>query len=323
MSSLPSEDQIMANWSPTSIGPSVSICCVTYNHAPYIRDALNSFLLQKTSFPFEIIVHDDASTDGTDDIIQSYVAEYPRLFVPILQSENQFSKGVSPDVATFKRTLSPYLAFCEGDDFWCDETKLARQYAVMQAHPEVDLCTHSAFTGGHDNIDVGFGSDEIAVTVADVVSKSFRMPTASVMLRRPAALKFMAFAEARPHLPFGDLYFRFFGALRGGGIHIDRPMCINRAFAPGSWSARTRSSYEFMLDNRSRKLRSFLELDSISDGRFSGVFREETYRAMRFAALDKSIPIKRRIKFLLMHHDLLPARLNIRLAGALLKGGIW
>ena len=313
----------MANWSSTITGPSVSICCVTYNQAPYIRDALNSFLLQKTHFPFEIIVHDDASTDGTDDIIKSYVAKYPRLFVPILQSENQFSQGLSPDVTTFKRTLAPYLAFCEGDDFWCDDTKLARQYAVMQAHPELDLCTHSAFTGDHDKIDVGFGSDEIAVTIAEVVSKSFRMPTASVMLRRPAALKFMAFAEARPHLPFGDLYFRFFGALRGGAIHIDRPMCINRAFAPGSWSARTRSNYEFMLDNSSRKLRSFIELDSISDGLFSGVFREETYSAMRFAALDKNIPLGRRMKFLWMHRDLLPASWNLRLVGAMLKRGIW
>src|SRR5678815_4379209 len=77
--------------SPTLL---VSISCMTYNHAPYIRKCLDSFLLQKTNFPFEIVIHDDASTDGTQDIIKAYAAQHPGKIFPLLQAENQYSKGV-------------------------------------------------------------------------------------------------------------------------------------------------------------------------------------------------------------------------------------
>ena len=72
--------------------PVVSVICLAYNHAPYIRDALEGFVCQKTTFPVEVIVHDDASTDGTTDIIREYAARYPHLFRPIYQKENQYSK---------------------------------------------------------------------------------------------------------------------------------------------------------------------------------------------------------------------------------------
>ena len=73
----------------------VSICCLTYNHAAYIRECLDGFLMQRTDFPVEIIVHDDASTDGTQDILREYQARYPDRFHLILQTENQYSKGVN------------------------------------------------------------------------------------------------------------------------------------------------------------------------------------------------------------------------------------
>ena len=67
--------------------PLVSICCNTYNHVKYIRDAIEGFLMQKTNFPFEILIHDDASTDGTADIIREYEAKYPDIIKPIYQTE--------------------------------------------------------------------------------------------------------------------------------------------------------------------------------------------------------------------------------------------
>ena len=106
----------------SNIEPLVSICCLTYNHAPYIRDAIEGFLMQKTNFPVEILIHDDASTDGTADIIREYETRYPDIIKPIYQTENQYSKGVKISREyQFSRARGKYIALCEGDDYWTDK----------------------------------------------------------------------------------------------------------------------------------------------------------------------------------------------------------
>jgi len=107
--------------------PIVSICCITYNHEKYIRDAIEGFLMQKTLFPIEILIHGDASTDKTADIIKEYEVKYPDIIKPIYQTENQFSKGVSISATyQFPRARGKYIAICEGDDYWTDPHKLQK-----------------------------------------------------------------------------------------------------------------------------------------------------------------------------------------------------
>ena len=127
------------------ITPEVSICCITYNHAKYIRDALDGFLMQKTTFPIEIIIHDDASTDGTADIIREYEAKYPDIIKPIYQTENQYSKGVKIFLSIVPLAKGKYIAVCEGDDFWTDPKKLQIQYDFMESHPDYSLCMHGKY----------------------------------------------------------------------------------------------------------------------------------------------------------------------------------
>src|SRR6056297_583375 len=124
MRNLRSEQQIMANWYDGPSNPIVSISCITYNHEPYIEDALEGFLLQETDFPFEILIHDDASTDHTADIIREYESTFPTLIKPIYQSENQYSQGNRPGIINIKRAKGEYIALCEGDDYWTDPFKL-------------------------------------------------------------------------------------------------------------------------------------------------------------------------------------------------------
>ena len=120
----------------------VSIICNAYNHEKYIRDALDGFLMQKTNFAFEILIHDDASTDSTADIIREYEAKYPDIVIPIYQAENQYSKGGGiTEKFQFPRVNCDFVAICEGDDYWIDENKLQKQYDAMMAHPECDICT--------------------------------------------------------------------------------------------------------------------------------------------------------------------------------------
>jgi len=118
----------------------VSIICTAYNHQEYIKDALDGFIMQKTTFPFEIIVHDDASTDNTAKIIREYEAKYPSFFSNIYQIENQFSKGTGGVVKiVLEAARGKYIALCEGDDYWIDPYKLQRQVDFLEANPEYSL----------------------------------------------------------------------------------------------------------------------------------------------------------------------------------------
>jgi len=130
--------------------PLVSICCITYNHEKYIRDAIEGFLMQETDFPFEIIIHDDASTDKTADIIRDYEKKYPKIIKPIYQTENQYSKGVIPSQITFEIAKGKYIALCEGDDYWTDPNKLRIQVAFLEENPDY-VITYTAVKAFDEN----------------------------------------------------------------------------------------------------------------------------------------------------------------------------
>jgi glycosyltransferase involved in cell wall biosynthesis len=125
--------------------PLVSIRCMVYNHEPYLRQCLDGFVMQQTSFPFEAIVHDDASTDGSAAIILEYAERYPDIIKPIIETENQYSK----EDGTIRRILdaamhpdSKYIALCEGDDYWTDPQKLQIQVSFLEQHPDYSLAAH-------------------------------------------------------------------------------------------------------------------------------------------------------------------------------------
>lgn len=119
----------------------VTVFCITYNHVGYIAQALDSFVNQKTTFPIEIVVHDDASTDGTTEIIKEYAKKYPNI-IPVLEEENIHGKGVSYFSKCANEFRGKYFARCEGDDYWCDLNKLQKQYDIMEANPDCRFCTH-------------------------------------------------------------------------------------------------------------------------------------------------------------------------------------
>ena len=137
----------------------VAIKCATYNHEPYIRDALEGFVMQKTNFPFVAIVHDDASTDGTPDIIREYAAKYPDIIKPIYETENQYSKrdGSLRRImnAAVEASGAKYVALCEGDDYWTDPLKLQKQVDFLESHPDYSL----VFANARLHYDAGLSED--------------------------------------------------------------------------------------------------------------------------------------------------------------------
>lgn len=139
-------------WSEDTV-PLVSISCITYNHENFIRDAIEGFLMQKTTFPVEILVHDDASTDKTASIVREYEEQYPHLIKPIYQTENQYSKrDGSIDRIQRGRARGKYVALCEGDDYWTDPLKLQKQVEFLEDNNEYSLVFHDYYILENNNL---------------------------------------------------------------------------------------------------------------------------------------------------------------------------
>ncbi len=118
----------------------VSVRCATYNHVNFIRQCLDGFVMQKTTFRFEVIVHDDASTDGTTDIVREYAEKYPEIIKPMYEATNQYSldlKGMNARINA--RLTGKYIAICEGDDFWVDPLKLQKEFDFLENNPDKAL----------------------------------------------------------------------------------------------------------------------------------------------------------------------------------------
>lgn len=126
--------------------PLVSIRCTVYNHEPFLRQCLDGFVMQQTTFPFEAIVHDDASTDGSAAIIREYAEKYPDIIKPIYETENQHSKHDGSIGRIMDAAIHPsakYIALCEGDDYWTDPHKLQIQVDFLESHPDYFMSCHA------------------------------------------------------------------------------------------------------------------------------------------------------------------------------------
>ena len=174
--------------------PLVSICCLTFNHEAFIRECLDGFLMQQTSFGVEILIHDDASTDNTADIIREYEAKYPDRIFPLYENENKYShgyKGRMDIVFNYARARGKYIASCEGDDYWTDPLKLQKQVNFMEEHPEYSVCFHrcrhlNTYTGDiaddHCSRLIPNGEDGIDIS-ADMAMRSWITQPLTMLFR--------------------------------------------------------------------------------------------------------------------------------------------
>ena len=169
----------------------VSIVCDVYNHEPYLRDCLEGFVKQVVDFPYEIIIHDDCSTDKSAEIIKEYVAKYPHLFKPFYQKVNQYSQGVSIwGALQFPRAEGKYIAICEGDDYWTDSHKLQKQIEILEADSSLMCCcTDQSIVDKHGNIlkekngNVVVGSKQGRYNLRDFFRDQHQYPTLSMVFR--------------------------------------------------------------------------------------------------------------------------------------------
>lgn len=231
----------------------VSIRCLVYNHEPYIRECLEGFVMQKTNFRFEAIVHDDASTDGSAAIIKEYAEKYPDIIKPIFEKENKYSKhDGSLKRIMDEHTYGKYVALCEGDDYWIDPLKLQKQVDYMEEHSECSLCFHA-----HKNECKGkmytirqYDNIQNQCPMQDIILGGGGFMATNSMVYRKSKLPVEEPYWSR-NTPVGDLPLMLKLASSGDVAYLDRVMSVYRICVPGSWTATSKTfHYQIRLIRR-------------------------------------------------------------------------
>jgi glycosyltransferase involved in cell wall biosynthesis len=207
--------------------------------------------MQKMDFPFEIIIHDDASTDATADIIREYEMKYPDIIKAIFQIENQYSKGKKVFPFTFMAARGKYIALCEGDDYWIDPLKLQKQTEIMEKYPDCCISFHPAiirrFDETIDNRMLGFYSEKTMIFPAEkvILGGGGFMHTGSIMLNRLVIPRIISFFNIAKEARSEDYYLQVLGAEHGGALYLSDVMSVYRSSVPGSWTAMMRNDQNF------------------------------------------------------------------------------
>jgi len=284
--------------------PVVSICCTTYNHEKYIADALDSFLMQKTSFPIEILIHDDASTDNTASIIEKYEKKYPKIIKPIYQVENQYSKGKKP-LRDFIIPLvrGKFIATCEGYDFWIDNKKLQKQVEFLESNQDYIMCFHKVKVVDTNKNPLGRyiglsneGSKEISVKDAatgGVVHVSSRL-IKSDFYKKPIP----KWIDNAKH---GDYAFALYITAEGKVFYIDEIMSAYRKGVENSMMTNFRENYSKENDIKYHLNR--IETLNMADGYYNYKYHDDIKKVnliseVIIAILEKDYSVSARNKYM-------------------------
>lgn len=218
--------------------PLVSIRCLVYNHEPYLRDCLNGFIMQKTDFPFEAVIHDDCSTDHSANIIREYAEKYPDIIKPIYESANLYSKhDGSLGRCVNAACTGKYVALCEGDDYWTDPLKLQKQVSFLESHPDYSMCCASAYADdGKTRKIIGTPKDVDLTTHELIVRGGAFIPTLSIVYLREAM---EGYEDFHGKISVGDYPTQIYCGIKGMVRFLHDIVGTYRISSTGSWTERT------------------------------------------------------------------------------------
>ena len=265
--------------------PKVIIRCFVYNHEPYLRDCLEGFVMQKTDFPFKAVVHDDASTDNSAAIIREYAEKYPHIIEPIYETENQYSKRDGSlrrimDDATLNR--SPYIAYCEGDDYWIDPMKLQKQVDYMDKHPEctmtcsnVEFLTPSGVISDEEKKTKNcfFISSSRIVNTEEIIHHAGHTCT---LLIRSSIMN--SYPQTCLQCHVGDYPLQIYAALKGAVYCFSEKTAVYRYLSVGSWSSRqSQTIAKTKADQEISIINMLEEMNKFSNKKFEHSFEKQIY----------------------------------------------
>ncbi|MBV5339620.1 MAG: glycosyltransferase [Deltaproteobacteria bacterium] len=254
----------------------VSVAIVTYNHEKYIAKALDTVLMQRVSFEYEIIIGEDCSTDNTRNIVTTYKARYPdkvRLFL------NERNLGMHANGAQVLQACEgEYIAMLDGDDYWTSPEKLQKQVNYLDSHPECSACFHDALIIPDDRSDEPLhyrAKQKEFSTVEDLLLDNF-IPTAAVMFRRGLIESVPGWAKT---LKMGDWVIHILNALHGPVGYIDETMSVYVVHRGGVWSMKTWQEHTMAM----------IELFEALDRHLEPKYTSSTRQILRWRYFDASV----------------------------------
>lgn len=251
--------------------------CLAYNHEKYIKKTLEGFVNQQTSYKYRVIVHDDASTDGTASIIKDYAEKYPDIIVPFLQKENQYSKHLDIFDYFIKPLLEgKYVAICEGDDYWCDPNKLQRQIDFLENNPDFSACVHNTEKIKEDGSSTGMfynsSTKDREISTDEIIKRgSSFIHLNSIVCRRE-------YRENKPeefYIPrAGDYTLLIYLATVGKIWYMADIMSKYRMMSEGSWSKTMKRDTAFRMEHSRSTVTALEKMNEYTKGRFSASFEQ-------------------------------------------------
>lgn len=265
------EREIMEGWRDKGCTPVVSVYYITYNQEKFVRGAIESFLMQKTDFSYEIVIGEDYSTDNTRRICEEYADRYPNI-INLLPSEKNLGI-IANSVRTLKACRGEYVAFCEGDDYWTDENKLAIQLQAMKKHPRCNVCFHPAYDiDSMSDKKIGipgmlYGNSKIISPDEMLERGTGFMPTCCVVVKKTALYneKTADFLEEYCYA----FFMKFLPAVEGGCLYIEEIMAVRRYMCEGSYTKKAASNIGFALEWILDVNRGFDLCNKMTEFRFS------------------------------------------------------
>lgn len=253
----------------------VTIRCTAYNHEKFIKEAIESFLKQKTNFGYEILIHDDASTDNTTLILKEYEKKYPNLIRVIYQKENQYSQGKSISTFLDKEARGKYIAICEGDDYWIDENKLQKQIDYLETNPKCGLCFHTVeIYNDKEKRKIGeikpYNKSKVSPTKDIILGGGGFIGTNSIVYRREMMLNPPKFYL---ECPVGDYPLQIINSTKEYAYFIQETMSLYRVNTGISWTDNNKS-YEKEKELNIKLIKMLEEFNSYTDYKY----RKEVFK---------------------------------------------
>lgn len=259
----------------------VSVCCIAYNQEKYISQCIEGFLKQKTDFKFEIIIHSDASTDKTSEIILEFQKKHPDIIKAIIQKENQFKTlGIS---GIYREHIYPvasgkYFAYCEGDDFWTDPLKLQKQVDILEKYDNCHMCLHRAVVTDESgkSADWGYPQNTINTGVMESydllkgLTDGYFFHTTSFLCRSADVRRFAK--ELPDFYKISDVddvpMLLYFGQL-GQNYYLNETMTAYRRNSVGSWTENQKNNFTRIKEHKLRMIELYHHYESYTNSKYS------------------------------------------------------
>ena len=314
---LPTEEELITEWG--GLDYKVTVCCICFNHEKYIQDSLQGFFSQKTQFAFKVLIYDDLSTDMSRKIITKWQNKYPKIIETVFPKENQHSKGNRPLYFLLPKVNTPYIAFCEGDDYWCSDSKLERQFSLLEEKTDFNICCHPSYTLQNETLlNLNYGKIEsrkglIGQEKIIEVSGGL-MPMASIFIRTNALTKYYS--------DYPELYKKYLrhsaiqiiSSISNGALYLNDTMAIYRSMHEGSWSLRNKKDINNRLDNFKEFIKRNEYLKHITENKYDHLFDKVKNRRVYRLIAGTDLTFSQSFG-LFIEVVKLPIKLNVKLIG--------